>query len=151
MWYVDKSGKTSELSQMLKDIGNNNPKTVVVFSLDQVSKSLADGLGLLVSLLKNNGRIVAINPQVDIAGPEAADLLVAIAKMERDARRAKQAAGIEAAKSRGVYKGRANGSLLSDPRRAKELQRKGKTYGEIAKELGVSVATVSRYLRRVRS
>lgn len=149
MWYVDKPGKNAELSQMLKDISNDSPKTVVVYSLDQICKSLADGLGILVGLLNNNGRIVAINPQVDITGPAAAELLVAIAKMEKDARRAKQTAGIEAAKARGVYKGRSD--LSSDPQRAKELQDKGMTYGEIAKELGVSMATVCRYLRRVRS
>ena len=53
---------------------------------------------------------------------------------------------IEAAKARGVYTGRAVGSTKANPRRARELKKKGLSMDEIAPALGVSKRTVTRYL-----
>jgi len=151
-WYVDKGNEgheTPELNQLLKDISHSRPKTVVVYSLDQVFKSLADGLGFLTDLLRNNGRIVAVDANVDIAGSAAADLLAAIAKMEKDARRKQQAIGIEAAKERGIYKGRKKGTLTLniDVRRAAKLRQQGWSFDKIAEELNASRSSVARYLK----
>jgi DNA invertase Pin-like site-specific DNA recombinase len=60
--------------------------------------------------------------------------------------RQRQKAGIEAAKARGVYTGRAVGSTKANPGRARELKKKGLTMDEIATALGVSTRTVTRYL-----
>ena len=58
----------------------------------------------------------------------------------------RQKAGIEAAKARGVYTGRAVGSTKANPGRARELKKKGLSMDEIATALGVSARTVTRYL-----
>jgi DNA invertase Pin-like site-specific DNA recombinase len=150
-WYIDKpsSTETPELNQLLKDIKHNKPKTVVVYSLDQISKSPSEGLKVLVDLLRNNGRIVIVDSNVDISEAFVADLLAAVSALGGDAWRERQAAGIEAAKERGAYKGRKKGALKPgiDLARVRELRDQGLTYDQLAKELGVARSTVIKYLK----
>lgn len=77
-----------------------------------------------------------------------ADWLLGVAEMEQETRRERQAAGIEAAKERGVYRGRTSGATKRgvDPKRAVRLGQKGLTYGEILQAMGVSTSSVRRYL-----
>ena len=62
--------------------------------------------------------------------------------MEQETRRERQAAGIEAAKERGVYKGRKIGTTKAAPQRAMNLKAIGLSNVEIANVLGVSRMTV---------
>ena len=75
-----------------------------------------------------------------------AAVLLGVAEMEQEARRERQRAGIEAAKERGVYKGRQSGTTKAKPSRAHSLASKGLTHAEIATSLGISRRTVIRYL-----
>lgn len=63
----------------------------------------------------------------------------------------RQAAGIAAAKRKGVYQGRQPGTTKAEPARALKLRDQGLTIAEIAKSLGVSEPTVFVYLRKARS
>ena len=67
--------------------------------------------------------------------------------METELIRECQAAGIAAAKARGVYIGRKTGTKKGDPARARVLRDKGLTVDEVAKSMGVSVRTVWNYLK----
>ncbi|MBM4091963.1 MAG: recombinase family protein [Planctomycetes bacterium] len=67
-------------------------------------------------------------------------------KTQQETRRERQAAGIAAAKERGVYRGRRSGTYKAVPTRAGELRAKGPTTTDIAQALGVSRATVIRCL-----
>jgi hypothetical protein len=58
----------------------------------------------------------------------------------------RQRAGIEAAKTRGVYLGRRTGSTKAKPERALELRASGLTVDEIATAMGVARRTAMRYL-----
>ncbi len=75
-----------------------------------------------------------------------AAVLLGVAEMEQETRRERQAAGIAAAKDRGVYFGRAKGTTKAKPARAVELRKQKLTDNEIGKALGVSRRTVQRYL-----
>ena len=75
-----------------------------------------------------------------------ASVLFAIAEIEREQTRERQAAGIEVAKAKGIYKGRKKGTTKAKPKRAKELQAQGLKPPEIAKALGITDRTVFRYL-----
>ena len=70
--------------------------------------------------------------------------------MEQGTRRERQRAGIAVAKKNVVYKGRNPGTTKAAPARASQLRKKGLTMREIATALGVSEASVSRYLSRGR-
>jgi DNA invertase Pin-like site-specific DNA recombinase len=75
-----------------------------------------------------------------------AGVLFAIAEIELQHTRERQAAGIAAAKKKGVYKGREKGATKAKPRRAKELKGQGLSAPEIAQVMGISERTVRRYL-----
>ena len=79
-------------------------------------------------------------------GRTLAALLLGLAEIEWEYRKERQAAGIEVAKKKGIYKGRKPGTTKKPPDRAKELRDKGLTAAEIATALGVSERTVFRYL-----
>lgn len=157
IWYIDKeSGETlkrPEFEQMQKDIFNGAIKTVVVYKLDRLSRSLKDGVDTLCSWCQRGIRVVSTSQQIDFTGAMGqlvAAVLFAVAQFETETRRDRQAAGIAAAKEKGTYRGRAPGATKAgvDPTRAAELRKKGLTHAEVAKAMGISVRTALRYAQQ---
>ena len=155
-WYVDKSTgdnlERPEFERLQRDIFNGEVKTVVCWKLDRISRSLKDGIEVLCDWCEKGIRVVSVTQQIDFngaAGKLIAAVLFAVASMEQETRRERQAAGIAVAKERGAYKGRPKGATKAgiDTDRAVELREQGLTQAEIAKSLGVSVSSVRRYLK----
>jgi DNA invertase Pin-like site-specific DNA recombinase len=95
---------------------------------------------------------VSTSQQIDFngtVGKMIASILFAVAEMEQETRRERQAAGIAVAKERGVYKGRQKGARKAgvDLSKVKSLRAKGLTHEEISQAMDVSVSSVRRYLR----
>lgn len=152
-WYVDReSGKTLDrpaFQQLQADIFAGDVKTVVVWKLDRLSRSLRDGINTLCDWCDRGLRIVSVTQQIDFSGAIGkmiASVLFAVAEMERDNIRERQAAGIAAAKERGAYRGRKPGATKAKPTRAATLRAQGLTIGEVAQAMGVSERTAQRYL-----
>ena len=154
-WYVDKATGDNldrpEFEKLQADIFNGTVKTVVVFKLDRLSRDLADGINTLTDWLEKGVRIVSVTQQLDFSdatGKLVAAVLFAVAEMEQETRRERQAVGIAFAKEKGVYKGRKAGATKKGvrPSRAAQLRDKGATYAEIAEAMDVSESTVRRYL-----
>lgn len=152
--YVDKASGTNlerpKFEELQRDIFNGEIKTVVVWKLDRLSRSLRDGINVLADWCDQGLRVVSVTQQIDFngtLGKMLAAVLLGVAEMEQETRRERQAAGIAAAKERGVYLGRKPGTTKAKPTRAKQLRAKGLTDGEIATAMGVSRRTVQRYLR----
>lgn len=125
-------------------------KMVVVFKLDRISRSLRDGLNTLLDWIERGVRVVSVTQQLDFAGKTGqliASVLFAVAEMEKENIKERQAGGIANAKEAGVYTGRKKGTTKASPKRAKQLRAKGLTLKEIAAALGVSRKTVTLYLR----
>lgn len=157
LWYVDKeSGETlkrPEFEQLQKDVFNGAIKTVVVYKLDRLSRSLKDGVETLCNWCQKGVRVVSTSQQIDFTGAMGnlvAAVLFAVAQFETETRRDRQAAGIAVAKEKGSYRGRALGAVKAgvNPSRAVELRKKGLANDEIAQVMNVSVRTVIRYLNR---
>jgi DNA invertase Pin-like site-specific DNA recombinase len=124
--------------------------TVVIFKLDRLSRSLREGINTLCEWLEKSIRVVSVTQQLDFTGATGqlvASTLFAVAAMESEIRKERQAAGIAAAKERGVYEGRRAGTTKALPNRAKQLRERGLNVTEIATSLGVSRRTVQRYLQ----
>jgi DNA invertase Pin-like site-specific DNA recombinase len=124
-------------------------RTVVVYKLDRLSRSLQDGINTLCDWLKQGVRIVSVTQQLDFSGATGqlvAAVLFAVSQMEQETRRERQAAGIAAAKAAGVYMGRKAGTTKAKPQRAQQLRDKGLSIGEIAASMGISLRTVHNYL-----
>jgi DNA invertase Pin-like site-specific DNA recombinase len=154
MWYIDKeSGRTLErpaFEQLEKDIFNGAIKTVVVYKLDRLSRSLRDGIAVLCAWCQKGIRVVSTSQQIDISGSIGqmiAAVLFAVAQIETETRAERQAAGIAAAKEGGAYRGRKKGALKAgvDFRRASELRAKGLTYEEVASAMNISRSSAIRY------
>lgn len=152
-WYCDKeSGSTlkrPEFDRLQADIFHGRVKTVVLWKLDRLSRRLKDGITTLADWSEKNLRIVVVTQQLDFNGSVGrmiAALLLGLAEIENEYRKERQTAGIEQAKKRGVYKGRANGTLKGNPARVVELRDKGLTVPEISTALGISLRTVWRYM-----
>lgn len=108
------------------------------------------GINTLTNWLERGVRVVSTTQQLDFAGATGkliASVLFAVAEMEQETRRERQAAGIEAAKAAGIYKGRKPGSTKADVGKMAELRAKGRTDAEIAAIVGTSRQTVWRCLR----
>ena len=156
-WFVDKeSGDTLDrphFERLQADIFNGLVSTVVVWKLDRLSRSLKDGINTICELCDKGIRLVSVTQMIDFngaAGKLIASVLFAVAEMEQETRRERQAAGIAAAKERGVYTGRPKGATKAgvDTTRVAELRENGLTQAEIAQAIGVSVSSVRRYLKQ---
>jgi DNA invertase Pin-like site-specific DNA recombinase len=152
-WYADKESGTTmkrpEFDRLQYDIFHGKVKTVVLWKLDRLSRRLKDGVTTLADWSEKNIRVVVVTQQLDFSGAIGrlvATVLLGLAEIENEFRRERQAAGIEQAKKKGKYKGRANGTLKGNPARVVELRDKGLTGPEISTALGISLRTVFRYM-----
>jgi DNA invertase Pin-like site-specific DNA recombinase len=155
VYFVDKkSGDNLDrpaFAKMQAAVFNREIDTICVYKLDRISRSLKDGINVLADWCKSGVRVVSVSQQLDFAGATGqliAAVLFAMAQMEQETRRERQAVGIAAARARGVYLGRRAGSTKSTPEEAYGLRVRGFTDSEIARQLGISRRTVQRYLRR---
>ena len=123
--------------------------TVIVWKLDRLSRRLRDGVNLLADWCERGLKIVVITQQIELNGAVGrmiAALLLGLAEIELEYRAERQAAGIEVARKKGVYRGRKKGTTKGEPERARELRAKGLKVSEIAQAMGTSKRTVQRYL-----
>jgi DNA invertase Pin-like site-specific DNA recombinase len=152
-WYEDtETGKTLQragFQALQADIFRGVVKTVIVWKLDRLARSLREGVNVLADWCQRDVRVVAVTQQIDLAGTVGhliASLLFGLAEMELQHIKERQAAGIALAKAKGVYKGRQKGTVKANPQRAKALHAQGLSGQEIANALQVSARTVFRYL-----
>lgn len=152
-WYEDtETGKTLQRTGFLAlqaAIFRGEVKTVVVWKLDRLARSLREGVNVLADWCQREVRVVSVTQQIDLSGTVGhllASLLFGIAEMELQHIKERQAAGITVAREKGKYQGRKKGTSKANPQRAKVLQAKGCRPKEIAQALNVSERTVFRYL-----
>jgi DNA invertase Pin-like site-specific DNA recombinase len=152
-WYSDKESGTTlrrpGFEQLQRDIFDGTVKTIILWKLDRLSRRLKDGVVTLADWCDRGLKVVVVRQALEFNGAigrTLAALLLGLAEIENEYRRERQAAGIEQAKKKGRYKGRATGSLKGNPARVRQLRDKGLTGPEIATALGISLRSVFRYL-----
>jgi DNA invertase Pin-like site-specific DNA recombinase len=153
IWYVDKECGDNldrpEFQRLQQAIFEGRHDAVIVYKLDRLSRTVRDGLAVLCDWCEKGLRVVSTTQQIDFngtIGKMIAAVLFGVAEMEQETRRERQRAGIEAAKEKGVYKGRKPGTTKAKPERARKLREKGLSMEEIATALNVTRMTVHRYL-----
>jgi len=147
-WFEDKeTGKTLHRPAFLdlqRGVFDGKMKTVLVWKLDRLSRKMLDGITTMRIWLNQGVGIVSITQHLDLTGPTGlltADILFAIAEFQLSTMKENQAAGIAAAKARGVYKGRKKGTRKLKPEKITELL-KTLTVTQIAKLHDVTERTV---------
>jgi DNA invertase Pin-like site-specific DNA recombinase len=152
-WYEDVESGTTLHRPAFEDMQHailaGKIQTVVVWKLDRISRRQREGINLLANWCERGVRVVVITQQIDLSGTVGhlvASVLFGLAQLEQEYRHERQAAGIEVAKQKGLYRGRRKGTTKARPARADTLHRRGLTVSEIAAALDVSSRTVFRYL-----
>ncbi len=153
-WFEDKeTGRNlnrPEYQKLSKQVRQGKIKTVVCWKLDRLSRSFKDGVRLIADWSERDVRIVSATQPIDLSGIMGqlfATVYFALAEMELNHLRERQAAGIAVAKAEGKYKGGKAGYRKAQPERVLELRANGLTVKEIASSLNVNGRTVSRYLQ----
>jgi DNA invertase Pin-like site-specific DNA recombinase len=142
IWFEDElSGRTTKrpgFEKLQKAIFNGEIKTVVIWKLDRLSRSLRDGINILTDWIEQDIRIVAIAQQLDFSGVTGkiiASVLFAVAEMERENIRENTMRGLERARKRGKRLGRPK---KITPLQAANLIKEGFSITKVAETLGVS-------------
>jgi DNA invertase Pin-like site-specific DNA recombinase len=91
LWYIDKASGTktdrTEFNRLQSDIFAGKIKTVVVWKLDRLSRSVRDGIMILDDWLRRDIRIVSVTQQLDFNGAVGkliSTVLLAVAEMENE-------------------------------------------------------------------
>ncbi|MCY1303436.1 Transposon Tn3 resolvase [compost metagenome] len=152
--FTDKvSGATTDrpqLQAMLEYVREGD--CIVVHSIDRLARSLADLLALVQSLNAKGVHVQFIKEQLLFTGDDnptqhlMLSMMGAVAQFERSMIKERQREGIEKAKARGVYTGRAKSV---DDEAIRSLVASGESYRKVAGQLGVSLSTVQRAMKAV--
>ena len=119
---------------------------MVVVKLGRLGRSTRDVLNLVHELETKGGALRVLDPEIDTSRPEGRIILTTlsmVAEMELTFIKERQRAGIEAAKAKGVYKGRKK-SIDRDA--VQRLRAEGIGATEIARRLGIGRASVYKVL-----
>ncbi|TDL84599.1 recombinase family protein [Meridianimarinicoccus aquatilis] len=119
---------------------------LVVHRLDRLGRSTRDVLNLVHELDAKGASLRVLEPEVTTAGDMGRMVITVlgmVADMELKFIRDRQRAGIEAAKGKGLYKGR---QKRVDDVEIRRLASEGVSKAKIARDLGVSRMTVYRAL-----
>jgi DNA invertase Pin-like site-specific DNA recombinase len=120
--------------------------TLVVTRIDRLARSIGDLQDIVRELKSKGATLKATEQPIDTstaAGKAFLDMLGVFAEFETNLRRERQLEGIEAAKARGVYKGRPS-SIKPDA--IAKLRAEGLGPTAIAKRLKIGRASVYRIL-----
>jgi len=140
-----------QLKRLQQDIFTGKVKTVIVWKLDRLSRSLKDGINLLIDWLDRGVRVIAVSQQFDFngsVGKLVASVLLGIAEMERQNIRENIVRGMKAAKDRGVKIGGREAKIHSED--IIRLKEQGLKMTEIATEMKCSRQALYLALGRIK-
>jgi DNA invertase Pin-like site-specific DNA recombinase len=139
-----RNGRT-ELETLMQFIRAGD--TLVVTRIDRLARSLRDLQNLVHELLEKGAHLKATEQPIDTstpAGKAFLGMLGVFAEFETNLRRERQMEGIQAAKARGVYKGRPRSINATEIRR---LLDEGLGASAVAKRMKIGRASVYRVMR----
>ena len=120
---------------------------LVVHKLDRLGRNTRDVLNLVHSIAERGASLQVLEPAIDTSGPMGTMVLTVlgmVSEMELGFIKERQRAGIEAAKAKGVYKGR---PASLDHQRIVKLKKQGLGATAIARDVGCSRGAVYKILK----
>ena len=149
--YEDKASGAQASRDGLKlalDVLREND-TLVVWKLDRLGRSMKDLVNIVSDLEQRGVHFKSLTDQIDTsttAGRFFFHVMASLAQMERDLTVERTRAGLEAARRQGRTGGRKRKMDDSKIAAAKRLLQDGVSAREVAKNLGVSIPTLYRWL-----
>ena len=135
----------NELATILEFIREGD--VLVVHKLDRLGRNTRDVLNLVHSITERGASLQVLEPAIDTSGPMGTMVLTVlgmVSEMELGFIKERQRAGIEAAKAKGVYKGR---PASLDHQRIVKLKKQGLGATAIARDVGCSRGAVYKILK----
>ena len=123
--------------------------SLVVWKLDRLGRSLKDLVAIVCDLEQRDVHFKCLADQIDTSTPSGRfffHVMASLAQMERDLTVERTQAGLEAARRQGRTGGRKRKMTDSKIAAAKRLLRDGVPPRKVAKDLGVSIPTLYRWL-----
>lgn len=142
------------LDRLLADAKRRRFDVVACVKLDRLARSVHHLTTIGQDFAALGVDLVVLDQAIDTStasGKLLFHVLGSIAEFERDLIRERTRAGMEAARRRGARIGRPRALRGSDTFAMERLLRQGLSVRAVARELGVSAATVSREARRLRA
>lgn len=121
--------------------------TITVYKLDRLGRSTAHVASLIADLTEKGIFIESVSDGLNSSTPTGRamlNMLAIFAEMERSFIQERTVAGLQAAKAQGRVGGRPKATDSAQARQAQKLRTAGESVPDIAKALGVSIATVYR-------
>jgi DNA invertase Pin-like site-specific DNA recombinase len=123
--------------------------TLVVWKLDRLGRSVKQLVDLVSSFEAQGINFVSLTDSIDTSTPAGRfffHVMASLAEMERELTVERTRAGLESARARGRMGGRRRLMTDSKVEAAKQLLASGHVPREVASNLGVSVATLYRWV-----
>jgi len=143
------------LDRLMGDVRRGKLDVVICFKLDRLGRSLAHLAQIVGELTSHQVALVCPSQGIDTSGMNPAsqlqlNILMAIAEFERSIIQERVAAGLRAAKARGVKLGRPP-SAVRHVGNVRALLSCGKGVRTIARELMLPVSSVHKMVQKVRA
>lgn len=123
--------------------------TLIVWKLDRLGRGVKGLIELITNLENQNSHFQSLTEQIDTSTPAGRfffHVMASLAQMERELIIERTQAGLAAARKKGRIGGRKRSMTDSKIEAAKKLFEAGALPKDIAKNLGVSVPTLYRWL-----
>ncbi len=123
--------------------------TLVVWKLDRLGRSVKGLIELVIILEKKNAHFKSLTDQIDTSTPAGRfffHVMASLAQMERELIIERTQAGLATARRLGRIGGRKRIMTNSKIESAKKLLDSGKLPRDVARDLGISVATLYRWV-----
>ena len=134
-----------QLDQMLADAQRGKFQAILIWRLDRLGRSLQNLVRLFENFRSWNVSLISFGEGLDFStsmGKLFYQLSGAFAEFERDCIRERVRAGLRNAKAKGVRLGRPQ--IIVDVRKVAALRAEGRSWPQIAKQLGIGVGTAYR-------
>lgn len=150
IFYDEMSGTRFERPGLNEAISHlRSGDCLVVWKLDRLGRGVK-GLVDLVTDLENKGiHFQSLTDQIDTSTPAGRfffNVMASLAQMERELILERTRAGLEAARKKGRIGGRRRKMTASKVKAARQLLANGELPKDVAKNLGVSIPTLYRWL-----
>ena len=147
--YVDRMTGSKDsrpaLNQLMADASRRKFDSVLVWKLDRFGRSLRHLVNAIAELEAIGVAFISFRDNLDLSTPSGRlmfQIIGAMAEFERALIQERVRAGLRNAKAKGKKLGRPRADL--DPSQVETLRASGRSWREIAKELGVGLGTVHR-------
>lgn len=153
--YVDKGISGSQesrpaLNRLISDAKRRIFDAILVWKIDRFGRSLKHLVNSLVELAALGVAFVSLRDNLDLSTPSGRlmfQIIGAMAEFERALIQERVCAGIRNAKAKGIHVGRPK--VIVDALQIAELRTRGRSWGQIQAELGVSKGTAQRAFARL--